>query len=78
MENIVDKLLQKKIYYGEPNRHGGFDDVSYTDPDCEEGAAEIQRLRLLLVKYGDRVRMARAEPAEMQQAIDRAFEFRPK
>lgn len=36
--------------------------------------AEVQRLRRVVVQYGDRARMSNAADMELQQAIDRAFE----
>lgn len=42
-----------------------------------DAAKEIELLRIAVVKYGDRSRMATVEPMSVQQAIDRAFEFTP-
>lgn len=38
-------------------------------------AHEIKQLRIAVCRFGDRARMATVEPMELQQAIDRAFEF---
>lgn len=40
-----------------------------------KAAAEIAWLREAVVRYCDRSKMATVEPSEVQQAIDRAFEF---
>ena len=40
-----------------------------------DAATEIDLLRRLVVKYGDRFRMATIHDMSLQQAADRAFEF---
>jgi hypothetical protein len=50
--------------------------LALIEPVMEENERKIATLQTLLVEYGDRVRMARAEPAEKQWIIDEAFSTR--
>jgi hypothetical protein len=45
----------------------------FTEEALTQADARIARLEDLLAEYGDRVRMARAEPASKQHAIDEAI-----
>jgi hypothetical protein len=50
--------------------------ISYGPVACLEfkkAADEIDRLRTVVVRYGNRLRMSRAEPMGLQQSIDDAF-----
>jgi len=72
MDDIAQKLRDRAA---EQRRNNSYLVDAAMD---DEAADEIGRLRLAIVRFGDRVKMANVEPMDLQQTIDRAFEARPK
>lgn len=62
-----------------PGNPGDLDIVTWMQIQSamRNAAQEIDLLRTAVVRYGDKARMSNAEPMELQQAIDRAFENQP-
>lgn len=59
---------------GSINGRGALGLAAKLQTENEQLRDEIERLRIALVRFGDRSKMATVEPIELQQTIDRAFE----
>ena len=75
MSDLVERLLKGAVFSDD----GRGNTEAILTPTMREAAAritaleaDVQRLRDIVVRYGDRIGMANA-PAELQQTIDDAF-----